>query len=120
VEPGTHVNAVGAITPDRGEIHPDLVGRCDPVAADSPDAARRLARELTAVATITPLSAIVAAGAGRAPGADVTLFRAMGIGLADVAVGAEIVRRARAAGAGRPIPQPAPAALDLPLGGPHD
>jgi ornithine cyclodeaminase len=120
VAAGTHVNAVGAITPERGEIAPDLVARCDPVTADSPDAARRLARELAGLASITPLSAVVAAGTGRPPGADVTLFRAMGIGLADVAVGAELVRRAHAMGAGRPLPQPAPVPLDLPLGGPHD
>lgn len=116
VAPGTHINAVGAITPERGEIHPDVVGRCDVVAADSPDAARRLARELAGLAVITPLSSIVAAGSGRPAGADLTLFRAMGIGLADVALAAELVARAGAAGAGRPLPRPAPAPLVLPVG----
>jgi len=51
--------------------------------------------------------------------ADVTLFRAMGIGLADVALGAEVVRRAAASGAGRPLPAPVPVPLDLPLGRSH-
>jgi ornithine cyclodeaminase len=119
VEAGTHINAVGAITPERGEVHPDVVSRCDVVAADSPAAASRLARELAGVTTV-PLSAIVAAGTGRPAGADLTLFRAMGIGLADVALGAELAARAGAAGAGRPVPQPVSVPLDLSLGGPHD
>ena len=30
--PGTHVNAVGAITPERGEFAPDIFARCTVVA----------------------------------------------------------------------------------------
>ncbi len=116
---GAHVNAVGAITPDRAEIDIDVLDRCAVVAADDPDAARRLARELAGDTTITPLSAIVAGGRGRPEGADVSLFRAMGIGLADVALGAELVRRAAASGTGRPLPGPVPVPLDLPLGRSH-
>ena len=36
-------------------------------------------------------------------GADVTLFKALGIGLSDVALGAEVLRRAKSAGAGSAI-----------------
>jgi ornithine cyclodeaminase len=116
---GVHVNAVGAITPDRAEIDIDVLDRCAVVAADDPDAARRLARELAGDTTITPLSAIVAGGPGRPEGADVTLFRALGIGLADVALGAELVRRAAASGTGRPLTGPVPVPLDLPFGRSH-
>jgi len=112
---GVHVNGVGAITPDRAEIDVDVLHRCAVVAADDPQAARRLARELAGDTTITSLSAIVAGGGARPEGADVTLFRAMGIGLADVALGAELVRRAAASGTGRPLPAPVPVPLDLPL-----
>ena len=62
----------------------DLVRRAF-VVADSP-AARRLAAELEGVTAIASLSEIVAGGRGRPPDADVTLFKAMGIGLADLAV----------------------------------
>jgi ornithine cyclodeaminase len=116
---GVHVNAVGAITPERAEIDADVLARCAVVAADDPDAARRLARELSADTAVTALSTIVAGGAGRAEGADVTLFRAMGIGVADVALGAELVRRGAASDAGQPLPPPGPAPLDLPLGRSH-
>jgi ornithine cyclodeaminase len=115
--PGTHVNAVGAITAERRELDADVVARCDVVAADSPDAARRLATEMTGVSVVTPLSAILAAGTGRPDGADLTLFKAMGIGLADIALGAEIVRRAVAHDRGRPLPAPVTVPLDLRIGG---
>jgi alanine dehydrogenase len=116
---GVHVNAIGAITPERAEVDADVVARCAVVAADDPDAARRLARELAGDTAVTSLSTIVADGTGRPDGADVTLFRATGIGLADVALGAEVVRRAVASDAGRALPPPVPAALDLPLGRSH-
>src|SRR5262249_20367854 len=42
---GTHVNAAGAITPERREFDEDLFPRADLVAVDSLDAARRLSSE---------------------------------------------------------------------------
>ena len=116
---GVHINGVGAITPDRAEIDVDVLDRCTVVAADDPAAARRLARELDGDTPVVALSTLVAAGTGRPVGADVTLFRAMGIGLADVALGAEVMRRAGASGAGRPLTDPVPVPLDLPLGRSH-
>jgi alanine dehydrogenase len=108
VRPGTHVNAVGAITPERRELAPDVLERCTLIAADSVPAAVRLARELQDVAPdrIVPLSAVVAGTVGRPVDADLTLFKAMGIGLADLALGDEVLRRALSAGRGRPFPQP--------------
>ena len=41
-----------------------------------------------------PLSAVVAEGKGRPAGADLTLFKAMGMGISDLALGIEILRRA--------------------------
>lgn len=110
VAPGTHINAVGAITPDRQEISADLVRRCGAVVTDNLAAAQRLATELRDVLTdrdweaVQPLSALVSTHASRPIGCEVTLFKAMGIGLADVALGQQVLRAARAAGAGRPIP----------------
>jgi ornithine cyclodeaminase len=109
VSPGTHVNAVGAITPERRELTPEVLERCSLIAADSVPAAVRLARELHDVAPdrIVPLSAIVAGTVCRPVDADLTLFKAMGIGLADLALGDEVLRRAVAQGRGRPFPHPA-------------
>jgi alanine dehydrogenase len=111
---GTHINAVGAIAPDRIEFEPALLDRCAVVAADSPAQAQRLSRELMdhygppgpAWEAVTPLSALVAAAAGRPDGADLTLFKALGAGISDVTLGRTILDRARKAGLGRPIPQP--------------
>jgi len=36
----------------------------------------------------------------------VSLFKAMGMGISDLALGVELLKRARARGAGRAIPQP--------------
>lgn len=103
---GAHVNAIGAITPERRELGDDVAGLASEVVADSPDAARRLSAEITSAQTVRALSDVVAAGRQRPGGAELTLFKAMGIGLADVAVGAEVLDRVVAAGAGRPLPHP--------------
>jgi ornithine cyclodeaminase len=111
---GTHVNAVGAIAPDRIEFEPALLDRCAVVAVDSPPQAERLSRELIdhygppgpAWSAVTPLSTLVADGARRPDGADLTLFKALGMGISDLTLGLTCLERARAAGVGRPLPQP--------------
>ncbi len=108
VSPGTHINAIGAITPERRELAPEVLERCSLIAADSVPAAVRLASELHDVAPdrIVPLSAVVAGTVGRPVDADLTLFKAMGIGLADLALGDEVLGRAVEQGRGRPFPHP--------------
>ncbi len=81
---GTLVNAIGAITPERAELTADLVALADLIVADSPDAAARLASELTG-RRATALHEIVATGDARPP-EGLTIFKAMGIGLADLAI----------------------------------
>lgn len=83
---GTHVNAIGAITPERAELLPDLVERSF-VVTDSVESARSLAAEVRD-RDLVALSSLI--GAPR-PAADVTLFKAMGIGLADVALGRAVL-----------------------------
>lgn len=87
VQTGTHVNAVGAITPERAELCADLVDRAL-VVTDSVESALRLAREV-ADRELVALSSLLVSGAP--PNADVTIFKAMGIGLADVALGRAIL-----------------------------
>ena len=114
IQPGAHINAVGAIMPARRELDAHAVGRCDVVAVDSLEQARRDSGELRAAVAadqltwdaVRELGGLLAHGAapGRRGDGDITLFKALGVGLADVALGAELARRARRAGLGRPLP----------------
>lgn len=102
--PHAHVNGVGAISPERRELSDDVVTGATTVVADDPVAAAALAIELTGVEDIVPLSSVVADPARRAAGRSV--FKAMGTGLADLAVGAAAVSSAAQLGLGRPFPTP--------------
>jgi ornithine cyclodeaminase len=55
---------------------------------------------------VMPLSRLVAEGRARSDSDDISLFKAMGMGISDLALGAELVRRARERGLGRILPQP--------------
>lgn len=113
-DPGTHLNAVGAITLDRAEFEPALLDRCHLVAADSPAQVRLLSREFRerfageedAWDRLIALSRLVGEGGRRPAGADLTLMKAMGVGLADLALGARVHREAVARGAGRALEPP--------------
>jgi ornithine cyclodeaminase len=50
------------------------------------------------------LSRLVASNASRPDGADVTLFKAMGMGISDLALGIKVHELARQRGLGREIP----------------
>lgn len=111
--PGVHVNAVGAIVPSRAELTAEAVGHCDAVVADAPEQARHDSGELRAAVDAGLLGWDAVAGLadvlaepsrGRRAREDVTLFKALGVGLSDVALGAELLERARATGAGAPLP----------------
>lgn len=109
---GVHLNAVGAITPERVEFEPALLDRATVTGADSLLQVRRLSQEFmtafgddeTQWARLQPLSTLVARDARRPVDADLTVFKAMGMGISDLSLGIEILRRVRAAGLGRPIP----------------
>ncbi|HVM80976.1 MAG TPA: ornithine cyclodeaminase family protein [Stellaceae bacterium] len=111
---GAHINAVGAITPERMEFEPSLIARAGVIAADSAPQVRNLSREFQEAfggdemqwQRLRPISAIVAAREPRPKDADITLFKAMGMGISDLSLGIEIYRRARAKGLGRVIPHP--------------
>lgn len=121
VAPGAHINAVGAITSERAEFVPDLLGRCAVVAADSVPQVRNLSREFqehygtadAAWSRVTPLSQLIAAGEDRPSNADLTLFKAMGMGISDLSLGIEIYRAAVARSLGKTLPTPEKATLRL-------
>ncbi len=109
---GAHVNALGAITPERREFEPALLDRVDLLAADSVEQVRRLSAEVRAHfgddeerwAAVTPLCQLVAGEQGRPAGADLTLFKAMGMGISDLALGVRTLVLARAEGRGIALP----------------
>ena len=111
---GCHLNAVGAITRERQEFRQDVFDRSDIITVDSVDSVQRLSSEFieqyghdqAGWKNVLPLSALVAKAEARPAGTDLTLFKAMGMGLSDVSLGVEILTRARTAGVGRAIPQP--------------
>ena len=111
---GAHINAIGAITPDRMEFAPELLARCSQVVADSPATAQQLSRELrdyygegtAAWAAVRALHAVVAERQPRPVGADLTLFKAMGMGVSDLSLGIEIYEKAMRQGRGRLFPHP--------------
>ena len=112
IAPGTHLNAVGAISPEREEFTQDVFGRVSLVAVDMVESVKSLSAEFQKRfgngdwSVVRPLSELVAAKAVRPKGADITLFKAMGMGLSDLALGIEILGRVRKQGGGRPFPQP--------------
>ena len=111
---GSHVNAIGAITPERAEFDAAMLERADVVAVDSVGQARELASELQAAfgasderwARVRTLSDLLATGARRPSEADVTVFKALGLGLADVVLGSHVLQRARSQSVGRPLDPP--------------
>lgn len=121
VAPGAHINAVGAVVPERAEFEPSMLRRCAVVAADTVPGVRGLSREFIEFYgsddrrwdAVLALSRVIGAGRGRPPGADLTLFKAMGMGISDLSLGMEVLRRARASGIGRPLAPTVRAKLKL-------
>jgi ornithine cyclodeaminase len=110
---GAHVNAVGAIVPERCEFAGDVFARTQAIAVDTLPSVKALSREFREEfadrrqgdwSAVEPLSARIARGARRDVSCDISLFKAMGMGLSDLALGAELIRRARARGLGRALP----------------
>jgi ornithine cyclodeaminase/alanine dehydrogenase-like protein (mu-crystallin family) len=111
---GVHINAVGAILPSRVEFAQDIFPRCGRVVVDSLESVQELSREFrdyygTGTANwdeVMPLCSLVAAQQTRPADCDLTLFKAMGMGVSDLAVGIEIYERATRQGVGRSFPHP--------------
>lgn len=128
VRSGTHVNAVGAITPAGAEVEGDVLARCRRVVADSVAQAQKLSRELISRfgtdqagwARVCSLAEVVAGGASRHPDEDVTLFKSLGMGISDLSLGVEVYRRARERGRGRRLPAPVRVAPRLRPPGPRE
>lgn len=110
--PGTHINAVGAIVPARVEFAGDIFPRADVIAVDTVAGVAELSREFMdyfgagrdSWDRVRPISEIVRADNGRPADADLTLFKPLGVGIADIAVAIEVLHNAPSRGLGRALP----------------
>ena len=113
VASGVHINAMGAIVPARCELAQDIFPRCGMIAVDSVTSVRDLSSEFrerhgddeAGWNTVRPISEIIAKDLARPAGCDLTLFKAMGMGISDLALGIEVVTRAEKRGGAFTLPE---------------
>ena len=100
VRPGTHINAVGAFTPEMVEVGPDVLARAF-VVVDDIDAAAAEAGDLIGAGRDpdTTLRDILA-GSHRQIGNDLTVFKSVGIAAQDVAAAGRALANAERDGIG--------------------
>lgn len=111
---GAHVNAVGAIVPERAEIAGSVLARCGQIVVDSIPQAQKLSRELIdyfgssqgSWDQVRSLADLVAARKPRAIGTDLTLFKSLGTGISDLSLGIEVYRGAVRLGLGLELADP--------------
>jgi ornithine cyclodeaminase/alanine dehydrogenase-like protein (mu-crystallin family) len=111
---GAHLNAVGAILPANAEFTQDVFDRVDWIAVDDVTNVQRASREFIerfgpAAAdwsAVRPISDVIAKEQRRPVGCDLTLFKAMGMGLSDLSVAVMAFERASADGIGRSMAHP--------------
>ncbi len=113
IQPGTHLNVIGANMANRREVDSEVLRRARILAVDSLEQAKIEAGDLIHGLgpagrdwdSVAELHAIVAgARPGRESPQDVTLFKSSGIALWDVSVAGFIYNQALARGRGFPLP----------------
>jgi alanine dehydrogenase len=112
LEPGMHINAIGANFPNRRELDDEAVRRSHVIAADSREQSKLEAGDLIRFfgdddlrwSTVQELAGIVA---GQIPGRtspdQITLFRSNGIATEDIVVAGRIYELARERGLGKQV-----------------
>ncbi len=108
--PGTHVNAMGANAASRRELDPQIVLRAATVATDDVEQAKAEAAEFIDLARagrfdwndLVPLHRIVGSPGFRRDHDAITLFKSLGVGLEDLAIGSLLYDRAAASGRFQP------------------
>jgi ornithine cyclodeaminase len=111
---GAHINTIGAIVPSRAELATDVLARAGRIVADSVPQARKLSREFIEFfgndearwQHVESLSSVVAARSRRSDEDDLTIFKSLGMGISDLALGIELYRMAQAKGLGREMEHP--------------
>lgn len=109
--PGTHVNAMGANAPSRRELDPQIVLRAALRVTDDVEQAKTEAAEFIDLARVgaldwndvIPLHRVIGAPRLRRDHDAVTLFKSLGVGLEDLAIGSLLYDRAAASGRINPL-----------------
>ncbi len=114
IQSGAHINSVGAIVPSRAEISQDVLARSTRIVTDSIPQAQKLSREMIDFFgkdsakwnVVQPLATVVANRLSRSPLDDLTLFKALGVGISDLSLGIELYHKALASGLGHQLSAP--------------
>jgi alanine dehydrogenase len=113
LEPGMHINAIGANYEYRRETDSDAIGRTAIIATDDLEQVKYEATDLTAPVTegvigwdrVVGLGHVVAGNTpGRRSDQDITLFKSLGVALEDVALAARAYEKALESGLGQKLP----------------
>jgi ornithine cyclodeaminase len=111
---GSHLNAMGAIVAARTEFTDDIFDRADMIAVDNLGTIKHMSAEFVAHFNgdddpgwnnVRTISELIRDDLTRPEGADITLFKAMGMGLSDLSLAIDIYRRARTEGRGHKLPE---------------
>lgn len=100
VGPGTHINAVGAFTPEMAELDPSLVRRAFVVVDDREAAAAEAGDLIRAGRDADATMRDLLAGTRPGPDAEVTVFKSVGIAAQDVAAAGRALANAQRDGIG--------------------
>lgn len=109
VAPGTHINGVGAYTPEMCEVPPEAIAQANRIFVDTADGALAEAGDLLATLhagqiqreNIVELGQLVNGQVpGRTSADEITFFKTVGSAVLDVVVASQIVDRANARGIG--------------------
>jgi alanine dehydrogenase len=111
---GVHINAVGAIGLERMELTHEVFEQAAVIVVDDIPSAQQFSAELRDFCTkdddwlrITPLASVVAADGARSSDADITVLKAMGAGIGDLAIAQFAIEQAWENRIGMPLPTPA-------------
>jgi len=113
IKPGTHINAVGAFTPETQEIDIETLLRADKIYVDSIEAALKEAGDLIIPIQKGKFDKIKINGEigeiiskqkiGRENDEEITIFKTVGLSVQDMATGFYIYRKAKKMGLGKEI-----------------
>ena len=102
IVPGTHINAIGSNMPNRRELPGELVQRASVIAVDALDAARVEAGDLLVPDQWSNVVELQTIARGWQPDR-VTIFKSVGLGMEDVAVGSFVYEQALGRGLGKSL-----------------
>ena len=102
IVPGVHINAIGSNMANRRELPEALVRRANQIAVDAVEAAKNEAGDLIIPDNWSNVVELQTVTPGWDP-SHITIFKSVGLGMEDVAVGSYVYEQAVAKGLGKPL-----------------